>query len=81
MLGDEKFGKPLLRSDQSLRRKAYVIKSKLEEDHHLYLHARGMEIPGYHGDNNPPLMIRAPLPNYYKEALELLELTPSDHKN
>lgn len=74
VLGDKKFGKPLLRQNRSLRRRASTVRSLLDQDH-LYLHAKWLEIPGYHGDDNHPLVIQAPLPEYYNTAIRLLQLT------
>lgn len=74
VFGDDKFGAPLFRQNQGLRRKVHAMKTKLGEGNHLYLHARHVEIPGYHGDNSPPLVIQAPLPQYFDKAIELLKL-------
>lgn len=47
---------------------------KLDRDR-LLLHAVCVSLPGYFGETKPPLMIQAPLPDYFDEATELLKLT------
>lgn len=46
---------------------------QLEKDR-LFLHAVNVSIPIYFGDTKP-LDIQAPLPNYFKQAIQNLKLT------
>lgn len=41
----------------------------------LFLHAVCVSIPGYFGEDKPPLMIQAPLPDYFNQAIQSLMLT------
>lgn len=71
VVGDHKFGGPLLRRDAGLRRKAEAMGV---EKGYLYLHATSVTIDGYHGKDKPPLKIKAPLPDYYKKTITKLKL-------
>ena len=70
-VGDYKFGGRLLRMDVKLTKK---LKSMDLERGHLYLHAKEISIPGYHGDEKPPLTLEAPLPSHFEMAVVKLEL-------
>lgn len=72
IFGDHQYGGPLFRQDPSLRRK---VRSMKLESEHLYLHATSIEIPNYFGPGRPPLTIRAPLPDYFNQAIQLLNLS------
>ena len=76
--GDHKFGGHLFRTDPRLKRKVKIM--QLEKDK-LYLHAKLVEIPGYHGERNPPLVIQAPLPMYYKKAIRQLGFNINIYNN
>ncbi len=77
VVGDHKFGGPLLRQDPALKRKVEAM--NLDKGH-VYLHASSLEIDSYHGKDKPPLIIKAPLPDYYSKAVMQLNLkVNSDH--
>ena len=71
VLGDHQFGGPLFRQDQTLRRKVQGLQL---DKNNLLLHALHVEIPGYNGENKPPLILRAPLPDYFDQAIRQLHL-------
>lgn len=70
VLGDHKFGGPLLREDVALRRK---VEAMGVAKGHVYLHAMAIEVASYHGQDRP-LKIEAPLPDYYSKAIMHLQL-------
>ena len=70
VVGDHKFGGRLLRLDPTLAKKVKVM--DLEKGH-LYLHARQIELTGYHGESKP-LLIQATLPDYFEKAIQKLRL-------
>ena len=76
VVGDHKFGGPLLRKDKTLKRK---VEAMHLDRGHFYLHATSIEIDSYHGKDKLPLKIKAPLPDYYNKAIMQLKLKYPDH--
>ena len=71
VLGDYKFGGPLFRLSDSLRRK---MKALQYVRGYLYLHAAELKIPGYFGSKGKPLIIKAPPPPHFVQTAKMLKI-------
>lgn len=71
VLGDYKFGGPLFRLHESLRRK---MKAMEYVRGYFYLHAAQLEIPNYSGRKGKSLVITAPPPPHFVQTAKMLGL-------
>ena len=76
VLGDYKFGGPMFRLSEPLRRKMKAVEYVRG---YLYLHAAQLEVPNYYGRKRKSLVIKAPPPPHFVQTAKLLGLLlPSD---